>query len=81
MRHPNIFLVKHEILKVGVEVQRGGTAGNAHDFMRFLFYCWSFAEFADICFVWFYELLETRDLLILPAGFKQFHIFRDVFRR
>ena len=30
---------------------------------------WSFAELADIYFVWFYELLETRDPLILPAGF------------
>ena len=37
--------------------------------MRFLFYFWFFAEIADIYFVWFYELLETRDLLILPAGF------------
>ena len=42
---------------------------DAHDFMRFLFYFWSFAEIEDICFVWFYELLETRDPLILPACF------------
>ena len=42
---------------------------DAHDFMRFLFYFWFFAEIADIYFVCFYELLKTRDLLILPAGF------------
>ena len=42
---------------------------DAHDFMRFLFYFWFFAEIADIYFVWFYEILETMDPLILPAGF------------
>lgn len=47
----------------------GFSQRNAHDFMRFLFYFWSFAEIADIYFVWFYELLETGDLLILSAGF------------
>jgi hypothetical protein len=41
---------------------------DAYDFMRFLFYFWSFVEIADIYFVWFYELLETRGPLILPAG-------------
>jgi len=40
--------------------------------MHFLFYFASFAEIAeiaDIYFIWFYELVETRDLLILPAVF------------
>jgi hypothetical protein len=46
-----------------------GMQRDAHDFMRFLFYFWSFAKIADIYFVWFYELLEIRDPLILPAGF------------
>jgi len=43
--------------------------GDAHDFMRFSFYFWYFAKIADIYFVRFYELLETRDPLILSAGF------------
>jgi hypothetical protein len=46
-----------------------GMQRDAYDFMRFLFYFWFFAEIADIYFVWFYELLETRDPLILPSGF------------
>jgi hypothetical protein len=41
----------------------------AHDFMRFLFYFWSFAEIEDICFVWFYELLETREPADFAGGF------------
>ena len=29
---------------------------DAHDFMRFSFYFWSFAEIADIYFLWFIGL-------------------------
>ena len=46
-----------------------GMQRDAYDFMRFLFYFWFFAKIADIYFVWFYELMETRDLLILPVRF------------
>ena len=38
----------------GTSVQR-----DAHDFMRFSFYFWSFAEIADIYFLWFIKFFSS----------------------
>ena len=40
---------------------------DAHDFMRFSFYFWSFAEIADIYFLWFIKFFSL-DLLMLNTS-------------
>jgi hypothetical protein len=42
------------------------TAGR-YDFMRFSFYFWSFAEIADIYFLWFIKFFSL-DLLMLNTS-------------